>query len=251
MKKKYYFGIAVSITIATLLLTGCEQNKAEKTSAYKAPTTNSPVATNSNVESKINYIEKLKSEGYSTEAIKSSQSYISRVMLHLNEIETFSSINTEPAAIGSDNTDDSAKYSELLSKFDESKAVYYLVKLSSDFNSLEDAFNEYLVALQSDLDIDMYFKDKEQYNVSKSKKASGANSDKFISVRDIEERALEGLQNMNNSNKNTNQLLPGINNPNQDLAPNVVNPQPDVPTVEIPKPIDPSREIEDKLVPKY
>lgn len=251
MKKKYYFGIAVSIIVATLLLTGCEQNKEEKISAYKTPTVNSDVATNSNIESKFNYAEKLKSEGYSTEAIESSELFINRVLLQLNEIETFNSINTEPAVLGNNNADDSAKYFELLSKFDEAKAVYYLVKLSNDFNSLEDALNEYLIALQSDIDIDTYFKDKELYNASKNKKAQSTNSNKFISVRDIEEKALESLQNMNNSNKNTNQLLPDIYNPNQNQVSNVMNPQPDLPKVEIPIPNNPSKEINDKLAPKY
>lgn len=251
MKKKYYFGIAVSTIIATLLLTGCEQYKEEKTSAYKTPTVNSDISTNSNNESKFNYAEKLKSEGYSTEAIESSESFVNRVLLQLNEIETFNSINTEPAVLGNNNADDSAKYLELLSKFDEEKAIYYLVKLSSDFNSLEDALNEYLIALQSAIDIDAYFKDKELYNASKNKKTPGTNSNNFISVRDIEEKALGSLQNMNNSNKNTNQLLPDISNPNQNLVPNAMNPQPDLPKVEIPIPNNPSREINDKLSPKY
>lgn len=171
MKKSYYLNIAISITLAALLLTGCEQNAAQKASTQPTSAITSPASTNNKAESEINYTEKLKSEGYSTKDIESAQSYVSRIVLQLNEIETFRGINTEPAGIGSENTDDSSKYSELLSKIDEQKAVYYLVKLNSDFNSIEDALNEYLLALQSDLDIDTYFKSKEKYNEAKTKRS--------------------------------------------------------------------------------
>lgn len=251
MKKRYYLKIAVSATVAVFLLTGCAQNSTEKTSAVPTATVNSPITTNSDAESKINYTDKLKSEGYISQDIKSSESYIRRVMLQLNEIETFGSINIQPAGIGNSSSEDSTKYSELLSKIYEQKAIYYLVKLNSDFNSMEDALNEYLLALQSDFDIENYFIDKKKYNEAKSEKLSGANFGEFITVRDIEEKVLENLQNMNNLNNNSNPSVPGMNNKGTDINSGVINPQPDIPTVEIPKPIDPSREIMDKIGPHY
>lgn len=82
---------------------------------------------------------------------------------------------------------------------------------------MEDAFNEYLFSLQSDLDIEGYFMDREKYTEEKNEKMSTINSDEFITTRNIEEKALEKLQNMNNSGKSPDQSLPGINNPNRNL----------------------------------
>ncbi|OPZ87369.1 MAG: hypothetical protein BWY74_03414 [Firmicutes bacterium ADurb.Bin419] len=251
MKIRYYFNIAILIAVSAFLLSSCGQNSAEKASALPTSTTNTPVSTGSDAEAETNYIERLKSEGYSSEEIETSQSYVSRVVLQLNEIETFGSIYAQPAGIESVNTDDTSKYPELLSKIDEQKSVYYLAKLNRVFNSMEDAFNEYLFSLQSDLDIEGYFMDREKYTEEKNEKMSTINSDEFITTRNIEEKALEKLQNMNNSGKSPDQSLPGINNPNRNLLPDYINPQPDLPKVEIPQPIDPSQEIKNKLGPQF
>ena len=251
MKTRYYFNIAILIVVSAFLLSGCGQNSVEKTSALPTSATNTPVSTDSDTQIEPNYIERLESEGYSKEEIEASQAYVSRVVLQLNEIETFGSIYAQPAGIESVNTDDTSKYSELLSKIDEKKSVYYLAKLNRIFKSMEDAFNEYIFSLQSGLDIETYFKDKEKYNEAKNEKITVINSDNFITSKDIEEKALEKLQNMNNSSKSPNQIVPGMNNPNQNLSPDLINPQPDLPIVEIPQPIDPSQEIKNKLGPQF
>ena len=116
---------------------------------------------------------------------------------------------------------------------------------------MEDAFNEYLFSLQSDLDIETYFKDKEKYDKEKNEKLSTLSSDGFITTRDIENTALEKLQNMNNPSKKQDPTIPGIINPNQDLLPDSVNPQPNIPTVEVPKPIYPSKEINNRPGPQF
>lgn len=250
MKTKHYFNIAISIAVSAFLLSGCAQNAADKTASATSATVNSPIPTNDDAENEINYTEKLKTEGYSTKDIEASQAYVSRVMLQLNEIETFGSIYNQPVGI-ENGTDNASKYSELMAKIDEQKAVYYIVRLNESFNSLEDAFNEYLLALQADIEIDLYFKDLEKYNDAKNEKLSGTRPDDFITVRDIEEKALENLQNMNNSSKNPGNSLPGPNIPNNDLSPDFINPQPDIPSVEIPQPIDPAQQIREKLGPNY
>ncbi len=249
MKIRIYTNIAFIIVSITFLLGGCARNQAPQISTSPTSIVISPTPTYNSTNSETDYTNKLMSEGFSTEDIRSSESYLSRVILQLNEIETFSSINFQPSSIES-NSDNSAKYSELLSKIDAQKALYHIVKLNNDLQSLENALNEYLLSLQFDLNIELYFEDKEKYNDEKKEKMSGINSHELITVRDIEEKALENLQNINNSN-NSNPAIPGPNNNNPGLNPNVINPQPNIPTVEIPKPIDPSREISDKLGPQF
>jgi hypothetical protein len=56
---------------------------------------------------------------------------------------------------------------------------------------------------------------------------------------------------MNNPSKKQDPTIPGIINPNQDLLPDSVNPQPNIPTVEVPKPIDPSKEINNRPGPQF
>jgi len=246
MKKRNYINTAILIALTALILSSCDQNPPKNTLTTHTSTVSSQPSTNS----ETNPIDKLKSEGYSTEDIQSSESYLSRIILQLNEIETFSSINFQSSNIENSNSNDSADYSALLSKIDEQKAIYYMVKLNNNLNSLEESLNEYLFCLQSELDIELYFEDKEKYNDEKNEKMSSLNSDEFITVRDIEQKALENLQNINNSN-NSNPTVPGAKNNDPNLNPNIINPQPNIPTVEVPKPIDPSTEISNKSRPPF
>lgn len=203
-----------------------------------------------------NYVEKLKSEGADIKDIEASQLYVKRIILQLSEIQTFSdSIGLQPAVnidLYSEETDDSMKYSELFAKIDEDKAVYYLVKLKSSFGSLEEVFDEYLLSLQLDIDLDTYLTNKNSYDKLREEKLSGIMESSLITVRKIETKAFENLQKLNDSNKAN---YPGngndIYNPSDNTGPNVVNPQPDLPQVDIPRPIDPTEEINRRLSPLH
>lgn len=203
MKKSYYFGIAISISLSALLLTGCGQNAVDKASPAQTAAVSDPIPN----EIDANYTEKLKTEAYGKEEIEASQAYVSRVILQLSEIETFGSLYNQPVGIESGNSEDLSRYSELMKKIDEQKAVLYLIKLNKSFDNMEDAFNEYLLALQADFEIEMYFTDPKKYNEEKNEKITGTNPDDFITVRKIEEKALENLQNMNKSSNNPSNLI--------------------------------------------
>ncbi|MFZ5989894.1 MAG: hypothetical protein ACOYWZ_22585 [Bacillota bacterium] len=203
---------------------------------------------------KVDYIKKLKAEGFDPKDIDSAELYVKRVILQLSEIQTFSdSIGLRPDIsidIHSEKADDSVKYSELLSKIDERKAVYYLVKLKKDFNNTEEVLDEYLISLQLGLDLDTYISDKKNYDKAKTEKMSAVVESDLITVNQIERKAFENLQKLNESNKNS---YPGKNqdiyNPSNNLGPDINNPQPDLPRVDIPQPIDPSEEIRRRLSP--
>ncbi|HOM01676.1 MAG TPA: hypothetical protein PLH43_02465 [Acetivibrio sp.] len=151
-----------------------------------------------------------------------------------------SSANIDPYG---ENGTDSAKYSELSSKISEDKAVYYLVKLENSFGSMEKVFDEYLLSLQLDIDFDKCLEDKNSYDKLREDKLSKIDESSLITVEDIENKALESLQRFNNNNNNN---IPGIGNdilnPSANTVPNIVNPQPELPKVDMPKPIDPTEQ---------
>lgn len=251
MKKKI-FSATIIIGLISVLATGCTEKtpqattpvptvEATITSATPQPSsvnTQMPTNNTSDETNEEANVENLASDGYDEESIQACESYVSRVILQLNEIETFSRISLQPA--GTDTTsEDAASFSELLAKIDEQAAIYYITKLSNNFDSLEDATNEYLFTLQADIDIQLYFSDKASYDKQKTDLLSNTSSD-YITVRAIDEQALAYLQNINNANP----VVPGADtNP----GPNVINPQPEIPTVEIPKPVNPSEQIQNML----
>ncbi|HPC99840.1 MAG TPA: hypothetical protein PLA01_00650 [Acetivibrio sp.] len=215
-------------------------------------------SSNNNLANEANstdYIEKLKSEGANEKEIESAELYVKRVMLQLNEIQTFSNnsgfhLSAADPGLYNQDRDDSLKYLELSSKIDEKKAVYYILKLMDGFGSMDKAFDEYLISLQLDIDLDMYITDKNSYGRLRSEKLSGIIEEDLITAEKIDEKAFESLQKLNDANKNN---YPNTGNeiydPFDNSVPNVINPQPNIPQVDVPRPINPAEEINKKLSP--
>ncbi|GAE90551.1 hypothetical protein [Acetivibrio straminisolvens] len=231
--------LCFAITAALLFsFTACRQGN----------TGTSDISSSANIPSE-NYVEKLKSEGVDPNKIQSAELFVKRITLQLGEIQTFSS-SFNPSSPNIDpygeNSSDTIKYSELSSKISEDKAVYYLVKLEKNFGSMEEIFDEYLLSLQLDIDFDKYLTDKDSYYKLREEKLSKIAESSLITVEDIERKALESLQKFNNSNNNSNFQGPAtgndIYNPSVNTIPNVVNPQPELPKVDIPRPIDPTEQ---------
>ena len=225
------------------------QNEPIETTASNLPAAGSP-------ESKPDVIETLTSQGYDAKDIESAELYIKRVLLLLNEINTFS------AGIGSHNefstdpfnsqTEDLLDYSSLASKIDENKALYFAVMLQNSFNGIEGAFDEYLSSLQLEIDLSLYLNDNDTYNKIKKEKLSVISSSGLINVNQIERKSLENLRKLNEANKNNfNRINPITYNPAHNSAPGINNPQPILPDVDIPKPVDPAEEIRKKTDPTY
>lgn len=199
-----------------------------------------------NSKTSEDYDEKIKSDGDDAEKIESAELYVKRIVLQLGEIQTFGN-NLQPSSVNIDpyneKSDDSIRYSELSSKIDEDKAIHYLVALEDSFSSMEEIFDEYLLSLQLDIDFDTCVTDKSTYDNLREEKLSQIAESGLITVDDIERKALESLQKLNNSSDS-----PGIGtgndiyNPSVNPIPDMVNPQPELPNVDIPRPIDPTEE---------
>jgi hypothetical protein len=218
---------------------------------------NNLTSVSANETTSTDYIEKLKSEGANEKEIESAELYVKRVILQLNEIQTFSNnsafhLSAADPGLYNQDRDDSLKYLDLSSKIDEKKAVYYILKLMNSFGSMEKAFDEYLISLQLDIDLDMYITDKSSYDRLRAQKLSEIIEEDLITVEKIDEKAFESLQKLNDVNKN-NYPNNGneIHDPFINTVPNVINPQPIIPQVDVPRPIDPAEEINKKLSPNY
>lgn len=207
----------------------------------------SPSVTAENV--KNDYAQLLQTGGYSKKDIDSARIYVERFISDVNQILTFEeSLALQPGSNADENKPENLDvYKELSAKLDENKAVYFMLKLKNDFNGIDKVFDEYLLTLQIDLDIGDYLKDKDMYNKSRTEKLSAKNSLEFITFEQTERKALEDLQKQNEQNQgdlnpNTNKNnLPGGTNPN------INPPVPNVPKVDVPRPIDPSEELKKKI----
>ncbi len=197
-------------------------------------------------------VEKLESEGYPKEDIDSCERYVERVNFELNEIGTFSENQGSQAQTGSpDGSGDTGKYEELRSKLDKDKAVYLMVKLKKDFKSIENVFDEYLTALQLDIDLNEYITDINSYNKIKAEKAAEKEVAEFINAERIEAKMLDNLQKQNERNRMDN-LNPNvdINNPGgSNSLPGLPQPDVNTPKADIPLPADPADELRKKIVP--
>lgn len=152
------------------------------------------------------FISKLKKEGFSQQQIIDAKMLAERVTLQLQDIDSYNARSqAKPVeAPGADQADlkvleedkeDSSKaYSELAKKIDYKNAIYFMLKLKSDFGSYEGAFDEYLCSLQLELDIEEYIKDKKAYLDKKEEKSLMLNGKKIITLQKIEEKNIEILQ---------------------------------------------------------
>lgn len=214
---------------------------------------NQPSKNNGETETKTDYSQKITQEITDTKEIEATSLLVNRVLIQLGEIQSFQTqlgikTNTD-IGLSSSQEDDSTRYSDLLSKIDEDKGVYYTLKLKKDFTGSEEAFDEFLASLQLDIDIALYLNDKKEYDKIKGEKLSGA-TDQPLTVRDIENKSLENLQKLNDSNKfsspddinpNTNMGIPP--NPNENI-----NNQIEVPGVKDPRPVDPAEQIRNNII---
>lgn len=257
LAKKLKCVILLNALIILVLSAGCNANNtniANSNITKEAETDSITPKIKNTIKDQTDTIQTLKSEGYDTKDIESSELYVKRISLQLNEISTFNDSFGIQQKIGieHENVNYSQNYSKLLEKLDDKIAVYYVVKLKQEFSDIEKALDEYLISIQLNLDLSGYFKDKNQYNKIKEEKLSEIVSTDLIDVKSIERKSLENLQKLNDFNKNS---LPGVNprvnNPSDSLVPNINNPQPGLPKVDIPRPVDPSEELNKKISPGF
>ena len=226
------------------------------------------------------FIKKLKKEGFKEQDINEAKLLAERVTFELQEITdnpkkqqnqvTEKDKNTQNSNtnIGNGITNNTAisdfdikgnkpdsqdiqSYEELSKKVDTQNAIYFMLKLKADIGSYEQVFDEYLLSLQLDLDLNDYIKDKKEYQKKKEEKKLVLDPQKVITLEKIEQKSLEKTQSENESEqlspKNSGEKIPGATgsadtkekSPLPDVPkPDTGNVKPQNPTAEVMKEID-------------
>lgn len=205
------------------------------------------------------FVEQLKKEGFSEQDITEVKLLEERVAFQLQEITAGSQTNQvkiETPKVDSSNniteSDDISEYEELSKKIDIKNAVYFMLKLKADFGSYEKVFDEYLYALQADLDLNAYIKDKKAYSKSKDEKRLLLDDQKVITLEKIEEKSIEKIQKENKESESEVLLQKNDKTANTAASGSMAqnkSPLPDVPkpTNEDVKPKNPTDEIMNEI----
>lgn len=191
------------------------------------------------------YVDKLKEEGYLEEEIMETKLLVERTIFQLNEIAktdvSSTKLPNEEAKANKD--EDTSNYIKTLEKIELKPAVYWILKLKNDFNSIERAFDEYLYALQLDVSLEEYFIDQKEYQKQIDEKRISMGYENIITLAKIEEKMLEKLQNNNMQNRD----FIGRENNIEIEAPEAENesslPEVPKPSIEDVKPVSPNEEI--------
>ena len=201
------------------------------------------------------FIQHLKKEGFTEQEIIDTKILEERVMLQLLEITSTSGIPEDEVEILKTDTEikfsdkeDLTSYKDLTEKIDIKKAVYFMLKLKSEFGSYEKVFDEYLYSIQLGIDLHEYISDKESYLKKKDDKKSSLSELKVITLEKIEEKSIEILQ------KDNFDSTQEVSAPKNDKsADNVVSadksPLPEVPKVKVEdvKPKSPTDEVMNEI----
>ncbi len=202
------------------------------------------------------FTNKLKKEGFSDEEINEAKMLEERVVFQLQEIVQNNQIVVEKPEVSvsssEKDSEDISLYTKLLEKIDVKNAVYFMLKLKTDFESYEKALDEYLYSIQAELDLNEYIKDKKSYLKSKEEKRPLLDEQKIINLEKIEQKAIERIQKENKENDSTDALQQNdktVKTENSISVAKEKSPLPDVPKPNAPdvKPKNPTDEIMNEI----
>lgn len=192
-------------------------------------------------------IKKLREDGHSDEELTQANMNIERVIFQLKEIassvEEMPTMNYIKAEEIEENQEDISSYTKLLSQINPNTAIYLMLKLKSDLGSMKNVLDEYLYALQIEINLEKYIEDKEAYKEEKIEKSLGINPDEIITLDKIEEKILEKLQRENEAMKNVQRIQSNIDKSDEDLKNIDSIPQPPLPELDYMGPKDPLEDI--------
>jgi hypothetical protein len=202
-------------------------------------------------------VQELIKQGFSKDKILEAKMLVERVQFQLDAIVNASNslveaptVTVKPTATNTE-TDKMASIRKVAGQFNSQTAVTLLLRLEKEFGSLEAALDEYLFALQADLDLESYFQDKEAYNRSKDEKRIGLMREQIVTAASIEQANLEQIQKNNAATKQDDVLTSSGIKPSSDdkergsalpdapSAPNI--------TVRDVKPKNPTAEIQNEI----
>ena len=147
-------------------------------------------------------LRKLKEAGYKEEEIMNVKLLIERVVFQLAEIAKAEDMDiANPKVQLSNDIEDIDIYINILNKIDLEKHIFTLLMLQRELESVDMAIDEYLCALQLDLNLEKYFESKESYLKEKSEKTIGYGYENILTMLKIEETMMENLQRYNEINQ--------------------------------------------------
>lgn len=128
--------------------------------------------------SETDIVKILLDRGFTIEEIEGVQNHIQWIMYKIEEINTLG---------------DFIEYKELAGQINSDDALYYTLILKESSGSIYSAFDEYLAAIQLNIDIVLLEIDKEEYTVLKQEKLIINGT--IITTSDIESKIIETLNN--------------------------------------------------------
>lgn len=193
--------------------------------------------------------DKLKDDGFSEDEIMEAKTLVERVIFQLDELQQDDGIGAAPGISNrqTNQNEDAAGYNALLSKLELKKAVSAILKVKKKFNNIYEAMDEYLCALQLDLDIEEMLVDNSKYDEKKQEKLLTVDRLSIITVSSIETKLMDKLltENIKETNEITEEQIVG-----QDNKPEILrNDMPQLPETEVPdvKPKDPAEELMNEI----
>ena len=146
-------------------------------------------------------LEQLRQQGYKDDEIMEAKLLTERIMQQLKDIQdkepVGSTVQKPVAEVNPGQAEDAAlqeAYNTINEKFAEGQAVRLLLVLQKDFGSMEAVMNEYLLTLQTDLELETYITDKKKYLENKESHLAGLQENMIVTVELLEKAMLEQLQ---------------------------------------------------------
>ncbi|RAV02635.1 hypothetical protein [Paenibacillus sp. YN15] len=159
-------------------------------------------------------INELIQAGFSREQILQAKLLAERVQVQLASIadSQTSWSPAPPAAVMNsggagellEDKEETEAYSKLAEAFQTSGAIAFMIRLQDEFGGLEQALNEYLLALQLGLNPEDRAAEPGAYEEAKKKRLSENPLFRAITIQSLEEKALEQLQESNRQERENN-----------------------------------------------
>ncbi|KQN96000.1 hypothetical protein [Paenibacillus sp. Leaf72] len=144
---------------------------------------------------------KLQAQGYQNEDILEAKMLAERLQFQLKELgggnQPAPAVQVPTASIDKKEEDQQERYEKLLQQFNVADAVYFMLLLEDKVGSAETVLDEYLVALQLELDLNLYISDQEAYIKARDEKRMSSPSHEMITMSGIELALLEQIQKSN------------------------------------------------------
>jgi hypothetical protein len=203
-------------------------------------------------------VQELIQQGFPKDKILEAKMLVERVQFQLNDIVNASkslieapTVTVKPTTTNNE-IDKTESIRKVAGQFNAQTAVTLLLRLEKEFGTLEAVLDEYLFALQADLDLENYLQDKDAYNRSKDEKKIGLMREQIVTTASIEQAMLEQIR-RNNAATSQGDVLSGSGiKPQQSDDKERSSALPDAPsapniTLKDVKPKNPTAEIQNEI----